>query len=152
MKLLIQIFALSCLLLISAANVYSCSCEEYTQRKAFREASAVFIGQAVEYLDNPEVEKDGRLIVKLKVEKSWKGAKTQEVIISSTFGSACGFTFEKGKRYLVYSYGQDLFTPTVCSRSGEIIGAGYSPNKDQQREIRKLNSWWYRFFSRVLPF
>jgi hypothetical protein len=153
MKLLIQTLLLSFLLLVSAANAYSCSCGEISQRKSFRKANAVFVGQAIEYIDNPNVKEDGRLIVKFKVEKSWKGEKKPELIISSAPDFACGFYFEIGKRYLVYANGKELFTVTGCgSRTSEIVDAKYANYKDQQKELENLNRRWFRFTARLLPF
>jgi len=152
MKLPTRTLALFWLLIITAANAYPYSCDLVSQRKAFRNASAVFLGQAIEYLDNPNVERDGHLIVKFKVERNWKGTHTSEVIIRSEFGAVYGFHFEIGKHYLVYAYGKELFAPTVCARSAEIVDAKFAEYKAQQTEIAKLNNWWYRTAARVFPF
>ena len=126
---------------LSATFVYPSSCTLVSQRNAFNKAKVVFIGQPVAYADNANVDKDGRLIVRFKIERAFKGIKTSEIIIQSEFGAVYGFHFEIGKRYIVYAYGNKLFAPTVCSRSAEIVDARFAEYRDQQKEIANLDSW-----------
>lgn len=135
-------------LLCCASSALACSCEEINYRREFAKAKAVFIGEALEYKDNPNVKQDGFLIVKFKVVKSWKGAKQPEITIPTIFGLGCGFYVEPGKEYLIYAYGEKMVLPTVCSASRTII----SDDDYEEKQIKQLNSSWFRFFSRIFPF
>ena len=147
-KLFLQISFSLALLLLCASTAFACSCPDVKYRKEFAKATAIFIGEALEYRDNPNVKQDGLLIVKFKVEKSWKGAKQSEIVIPTryTFPYICGWYVEPGKRYLVYTYGKEMIMPTGCSASSPM-NSGYVDD-----QIKQLNSSWFRFFSRIFPF
>jgi hypothetical protein len=97
--------------LLAASNAYACSCVKPEVPQAFREARAVFFGEVLEIIqpqaDSPTAPLADRLFrIRFKVERSWKGAATQEIIISSDQGRAGCFSwgpFEKGRKYLVYA-------------------------------------------------
>ncbi|MDQ3848593.1 MAG: hypothetical protein M3261_06525, partial [Thermoproteota archaeon] len=72
-----------------------------------------------------------------------------EIVVASTFGfpSLCGgFHIEEGKRYLIYAYrkGEKLIAVTTCDRS--------MPLEDADKDIKNLNSIWYRLGARMYPF
>lgn len=132
------------------AKVFACSCPDINYRREFAKAKAVFIGEALEYVDNPNVKQDALLIVKFKIEKSWKGANQPEIVIPTSYTSPylCGWYVEPGKRYLVYAYDNQMIMPTGCSASSPM-----EPEDEYLRkQIRQLNSGWFRFFSRIFPF
>jgi hypothetical protein len=97
--------------LLATSNAYACSCVEPEVPQAFREARAVFLGEVMEIIqphtDRPTAPLADRLFrIKFKVERSWKGAATQEIVILSDQGRAGCFSwgpFLKGKKYLVYA-------------------------------------------------
>ena len=136
------------LFLCCASSALACSCDEINYRREFAKAKVVFIGEALEYKDNPNVKQDGFLIVKFKVVKSWKGAKQPEITIPTTFGLACGFYVEPGKDYLVYAYGEKMVMPTACSPSRTI----FTDDDYEEKQFKQLNSSLFRFFSRIFPF
>ncbi len=82
---------------LRASNIYACTCSAQTPRHAFRDAAAVFIGQVIENVSNRDVEarKEGYVSeIRFKVEKSWKGAKSEIVVWSDYFvGQYVGFNF-----------------------------------------------------------
>ncbi|MFM9903916.1 MAG: hypothetical protein ACKVQJ_05015 [Pyrinomonadaceae bacterium] len=147
-KIFCQISPYLMLLLFCTSSASACSCDEINYRREFAKAKAVFVGEALEYKDNANVKQDGLLIVKFKVVKAWKGAKQSEITIPTTFGLACGFYVEPGKEYLVYAYGKEMVMPTVCSPSRTIV----TDDIYDEKQLKQLNSSWFRFFSRIFPF
>lgn len=92
-------------------DVYACSCVTPEVPQAFREARAVFLGEVTEIIQprNNSVKAplaDRLFEIRFKVERSWKGKATQEIVILSDQGRAGCFSwgpFLKGKKYLVYA-------------------------------------------------
>ncbi len=148
MKFFWQISLSLILLLFCVSSALACSCDEINYRREFAKAKAVFIGEALEYRENPNVKQDGLLIVRFKVEKSWKGAKQSEIILPTRMGLVCGFYVEPGKKYLVYAYGKEMYIPTVCSASNTNV----TGNLYESKQIKQLKSSWFRFLSRIFPF
>lgn len=107
--------------LLGASDVSACSCLmdniQSTGKKvnaAYKQATAVFYGKVTEVNRQEET-----VIVKFKVEKSWKGLNTGEVIVRTAENSAmCGFNFEVGGNYLVYTGGAvDNLQTNICTRT-----------------------------------
>jgi hypothetical protein len=123
-KRLLSIFSLitmTFLILLSSQNSFACSCLANlkplkTQVKdAFDNSGAVFSGEILEIAPKGEWE----VLVKIKVEKSWKAKLFQEVTLKTEEDSAmCGFGFEIGQKYLVYAYGNvNSLATNNCSRT-----------------------------------
>lgn len=153
MKILARSILVVGALIVSTQAVYPCTCAAIGQRRAFKKASAVFIGRVVEI--NPyqgEPFEYGPFpisqSVKLKVEKSWKGAEQPEIIVLSEkyFGWCGGFNFQAGDKYLLYAFSHDgkLVTHSVCTRS--------SPLSEATGQVKRLNNFWFRLFARTYPF
>jgi hypothetical protein len=141
-------------LTLSVSNTHACSCGDISQREAYRKSHAIFIGQFVEYGETPK-NKDAPFPIKFKVEKMWKGKRQAEIVIHTydLARSVCSEGFIPGKKYLVYAYGDKLLANLTCSPSHLFItDSGYADYKIQEKEIRNLNSFWFRFFARILPF
>lgn len=104
---------LVCLVTLAAAAVlapaaYGCSCVELpTNSKAFKKASAVFIGEVVSRTQSklPASWKDEDdappviYVVTFKVERRWKGARRSEVDawIDIRFSHCSGMSFREGE-------------------------------------------------------
>lgn len=131
MKKLTVLAALIGFFLLGADDVSACSCivddRQSTGeqiRTSYKQAAAVFYGKviAVKRESGSDEVMDVELefvTVKFRVEKSWKGQPTSEVIVRTAGNSAaCGFAFKTGKRYLVYAHsnGNGLRT-SICSRT-----------------------------------
>lgn len=131
MKKLIISAAVFGFLMFGASDVFACSCMANTKlskveqiQNAYQTATVVFYGEAIEVKrEKIKNEKFGEMefvIVKFKVEKSWKGQKTDRIVVrTATSSAACGFNFESGRKYLVYATpasGGGLRT-TNCSRT-----------------------------------
>lgn len=87
-------------------------------------ADAVFSGkvEAIEPAPMPEDHPQwpSRLEVSLRLLAVWKGVPEGDRVTVSTASqsAACGFGFEKGKKYLVYAYDSgEMLTATLCSRT-----------------------------------
>ena len=87
--------------------------------KAKSEAAVVFSGQAIE-LDNS--------IVKFRVERLWKGAPTEKIVLINTgtgkseggdrIISSCAYNFRLGEKYLVYAYrSEGKLETNKCTRT-----------------------------------
>lgn len=100
-----------CMFSLSAQNSHACSCIKPEVPQAFREASAVFVGEVIEIVDpstdNPKAPLADRLYaIRFKVDQFWKGTTTEEIVVLSDQGKAGCFSwgpFLKGNKYLVYA-------------------------------------------------
>lgn len=77
-------------------------------------SESVFVGK----VETIEQGKENYVVV-LKVSKRWKGDLSPEITVYTPLHEAsCGFKFEKGKEYLVYSKKENgLPMVTICSRT-----------------------------------
>lgn len=139
MKRLILTCWISCLFSLCAPNTYACSCIVPEVPEAFRAARAVFIGEVTEitapHTDNPKAPLADQLYtIKFKVERSWKGVRSADVIVLSDQGRAGCFSwgpFLKGKKYLVYgerrlrsgAHTRTLAVLFSCNRTGLLADA-----------------------------
>jgi hypothetical protein len=83
------------------AKLVGCDCAPPpAPKKAMVFATAVFLAEVV------KIEEAGEWrTVTLRVAKWWKGGDAAEVTISThKSGKSCGYGFEKGKKYLVYTH------------------------------------------------
>ena len=130
-----------CLLVTSGPlALLACSCPPPPPPKqAMEDSKAVFLAEVV------KVEAEGQeRTVTLKVERWWKGGdKVEMVVATAKSGGACGYGFEKGKKYLVYAGAGEKDKPlhvSLCSRtrtekeaekSGDFkeLGEGKAPGK-----------------------
>ncbi len=132
-----------CLLAVGAPALLACSCPPPPEpKKAMEGATAVCLAEVV------KVEEVGQeRTVTLKVEKWWKGGDKGELVVATAkSGAACGYGFEKGKKYLVYAGAADEKNKplhvSLCSRtrtdkeaekSGDFkaLGEGKAPTSDK---------------------
>ena len=137
----------------AAPAVYPCSPDIQSHRRDYREAKAVFVGRVISVEAGSYIPEDIRGEVDKKVtfsvERRWNGAKNPTISVLASYGPVTchGFEFREGERYLVYAFGDALFVGTMFSRSRPI------DREDEQtsKEMRQLNSSWFRFTS-SLPF
>jgi len=142
------------LILFSVSPAYSCSCGEFTQRYKFRTADIVFLGKVIESREiAPRGDVPFLYSVTFEVEKQWKGAKKSKVTLLADWFSPgwCGGTaLNPGSSYLIYAVRdpkEGLVTYTKCSA---LVGAVDS--EEVTREIKNLNSFWFRLRTRLWPF
>jgi hypothetical protein len=88
---------------------------------------------------------------KFKIEKAWKGSWKSEVSVFSGRDFACGgFDFRPGEKYLVYvlDVEKDLVAFTACSRTRPYSRSSVEADK----ELKRLDSYWFRLFAKAIPF
>lgn len=97
--------------------------------QALNDANAVFSGEVIDITDNMKLINGNGRTVKFKVDESWKGIENGEVAITTGNNEAdCGFPFEVGQSYLVYTsnngmYDSKTLTTSICSRTVKLANA-----------------------------
>jgi hypothetical protein len=133
-------------IIFSGTTTYACICKAPSQQNAFRKASAVFTGQVIEInlRENMAITDPSEALhpyaVRFKVERYWKGVTTSEVTVLSDQGTLPCYlgTLQRGKRYLVYAYGNSLLVSTSCSRTVPIDQAS--------KDLKKLGKGKIAYF------
>ena len=111
---------------MTAPVVYACSCiPNGPPQEALAEADFVFAG---EVLDIERVNEGyGFLNVTLRVERPFKGVFIETTRVrTATNGAACGFPFERGERYIVYTHTSSedgSVWASLCSRTADLQNA-----------------------------
>jgi hypothetical protein len=105
-------------------DVYGCQCREREPPCAnYSTADAVFTG-LVSRIDT--IGAGPQKVIHFNVERAFLGLSSGAVEITG-FGSSCDYTFEEGKKYLVYAYRtserNELYTH-YCTRTTELANAG----------------------------
>ena len=64
------------------------------------------------------------VLIKIKVEESWKGILSEEITIKTDL-SSCGYRFEIGMSYLIFASGsdKDILTTGECSFNRKLFKA-----------------------------
>src|SRR3972149_4946781 len=87
---------------------YSCTCVAYADNspRAWKGRSkAVFAGEVLEVRAATHAEKEnwaGFYVVRLRVERYWKGVKGQDISVASDL-VGCGPNFRVGEKWIVYA-------------------------------------------------
>ncbi len=133
MKKIKVLVVITVLMLAGYTSASACVCDLPLKRvslkkavsKAKSEADEVFSGQVIELDD---------FTVKFKVERVWKGAPAEEIVMHTGAGKAdggnlvvsdCVYRFRLGERYLVYAYGSEGKLQThKCTRTADLGSAG----------------------------
>ncbi len=123
-------FLILIFLFVTAERSLACSCAvlpgslKNQVRLAYSGADAIFSGEVIEVQKSPN--DNYSVLVKLKVDKSWKGEAAQEITITTAAdGAMCGYSFETGKKYLVYATGnKDKLSTYLCSRTAVFTANG----------------------------
>lgn len=127
--LLVTLILAGALSLMSAPEAHACTCEmPPPPKEALEQAREVFAGTALE-ISEPEF--GDVLTVRFEVTEAWKGVDEREIEVGTSRGgsAACGFEFQKGDEYLVYtgenqsSDGPDSVTG-ICHRTTDLTNAG----------------------------
>ncbi len=88
-----------------------------------RHSAAVFVGEVINVGGPTDAESRQGYFgvgVTFRVERYWKGVKTQEITVHTRL-ACCNPTLDEGKRYLVYAVGKKL--ETGCTRTTPIANA-----------------------------
>src|SRR5215831_12003153 len=99
--------------LLVVPQIRSCTCEVFgdgSPRSEMHHAKAVFVGEVLEVRKATTAEQEdlfGPYIVRLRVERFWKGVKYGEILVETDL-TGCGPHFKFGKKYLVYGMRKQL--------------------------------------------
>lgn len=106
----------------------ACSCAGGDAQERLERASAVFVGKVIEKGGRKAFEFGQLREYTFQVDQAWKGVDAGRMTIYSYDGpeASCGYAFEKGQTYLVYSYeNKDKSLQTnLCSGNIPISQAG----------------------------
>lgn len=145
--LLIAIFAAGVFMgSVQTASACSCLVPEpgvslKTQvREARSSATAIFAGKVVSirYSDEKMNDQPVKMYAKIAVTRSWKGPVSEFIEVeTANICCICGYTFEVGKSYIIYSNSTDPSSLGVssCSRTSQIVGK--SPDEKYLGKARK---------------
>ena len=100
---------------------YACKCvEPKSPTEELEESSAVFSGKVIDQL-----EKGRTQFILFEVKESWKGLNESQVIVETVnSSSSCGYEFEDGKEYMVYTNETDgHLQVSLCSRTDLLSAA-----------------------------
>ncbi len=154
-----KIVLLATSLFVFSSNAASaCSCISTTPQQNLKNAGTVFAGRVIDVVDEAELHPEvSRPLLGFKitfeVSNVWKGqANRQFVVRTSDSSASCGYSFEKGREYLVYASNQGSQLETgLCSgtkslanarRDLAVLGRGKTPtaqilNASQQLQRNK---------------
>ena len=132
-RVLLNFLGVAGFVLLASSAGLACTCAlpptsssiEWQVGAARKEAQAVFSGEVVGVSEGPQ--DSFNVVVRLRVKRSWKGSRADEVsIVTGRGGGDCGYPFEVGGSYLVYAYapkGGSLGT-NICRRTARLADAG----------------------------
>ena len=130
-KLLFTITCFVSVVVFGQVMAQACSCElpqanstlKRQVRTAYKSSLAVFVGRVIDVVSLSETHS---VIVKMRVDRSWKGNLQNEVTLATGQGGGdCGYKFEVGQSYLVYAYGPDVtrLSTNICQRTAALTDA-----------------------------
>jgi hypothetical protein len=130
----LTLFAVSGLaLFLASPPTHACTCEVYgdgSPNSMKHHAKAVYIGEALEVREATKAEREeysNFYIVRMRVERYWKGIKSGEVNVETDL-TGCGPNLRVGTKYLVYGMGKRL--NTSCTRTRML--------EDAEKDLRAL--------------
>ena len=118
--------ALAVAAIIAAApeRAHACSCMMIEQPEAFEQSASVFEGHVTRVEAPADPHGAGQIRVTLDVVRTWKGADAEQVeVVTASNSAACGYNFEQGKSYLVYTNAGEAGGPenvSLCSRTAPM--------------------------------
>jgi hypothetical protein len=108
-------------------GAYACSCAQPPEpRDALEKSSTVFSGLVLSSTVEDTTDGNPRRAITFDVISAWKGISSKQVVVRTGMDSAgCGFDFEVGKRYLVYTYDNAGSAYTgLCDRTKLLTVSG----------------------------
>ena len=125
-----------------SGSVSACSCNgRDTPCVEYKEADLLFVGTVSKITIVKDA--DGSLDYKAKfsIEEAFKGTKLTHISVqTSTQGTACGYDFEEGERYLVYGYLDEktkIFQTSICTRTRPLQVAKIDNEVEILRSLAK---------------
>jgi hypothetical protein len=126
-----KIFLIATSLFVLSTNAASaCSCMPTTPQQSLKNSGTVFAGRVIDVVDEGEMRPEvSRPLLGFKVtfevSTVWKGQPNRQFVVRTSDSSAsCGYSFEKGKEYLVYASNQGSQLETgLCSGTKPLANA-----------------------------
>ena len=123
-KFTVSIFFCAVVLIVSAGDVFACTCMHLrgTVETGYESHPKIFSGKVISSVKSGNYS----LKVKIQVQNSWKGKLPKIVtVFTGAQTSMCGFPFKKGKSYLIYADGEKMkdLSVTLCSRTTLLSNA-----------------------------
>jgi hypothetical protein len=119
------VFFLGLASLAQTSEARACSCMQLSPSEGLSSSHAVFTGEVTD-IERNEATRFGGLEITLRVKRVWKGAPQEEIKVHTAGSSAaCGYSFVKGKTYLVYAVRDeaDPMRVSLCSRTAPVENA-----------------------------
>jgi len=126
MKLFTYVLILLPVFMLAPAKTYSCECEIFgdgSPHSMRHHSKAVFIGVVLEIRETTKAELEeysNFYIVRMRVERYWKGIRSVEVYVETDL-TGCGPNLRVSEKYLVYGMGKRL--NTSCTRTRKLADA-----------------------------
>ena len=131
MKKFLLVIGIAMVIVFGELEARACTCElplakltiKQQVKKARAQSQAVFVGEVLVVVRPSE---SYTVIVKFRVESSWKGKLRTELSLTTGLGGGdCGYPFEVGQKYLVYAYGsnENGLATNICQRTANMIEA-----------------------------
>ena len=130
-------------LIMAPGPAYACSCvENPPPGEALEMSAAVFAGRVISLKLHERPDGTWSTVdpvtVEFEISRVWKGHDYQTTYLTTArSGASCGFTFDEGEEYLVYSH--NAATVSLCSRTRSMaeaeedlqaLGEGSSPETE----------------------
>ena len=155
MKAYFQIIMFFILLTFGSLLSYGCECNERSQRRKFRDADVVFVGEVILFGERAglNTNRDFELfpfLVTFKVQKQWKGKRQSEISAFADLkgGGMCeGLEMPVGESFLIYAKHKSgflLVRRSFCSPNKNV--------KDAEHEINNLNNFFFRAYTFLYPY
>lgn len=125
-------------LTIIKTSAFACDCDGTSSFETeFRNSDEIFVGQVIlikPYKGQKKQKHFSEFVLKFKIDKIYKGTSTENIkVITPVAIACCGYPFEKGKTYLVYSFvNHNAYHVTYCSRTKRL--------NEAKEDIDKLNN------------
>jgi hypothetical protein len=124
MRWLVVLF-LGLVSLAQTSEARACSCIKLSPSEGLTSSHAIFTGEVTKIEPN-RATRFGGLEITLHVERVWKGDPQRDIKVHTAGSSAaCGYTFVKGEKYLVYALRDDAdpMRVSLCSRTALVKNA-----------------------------
>jgi len=147
-------------ILLTPTTSHACECMIRPVSERFRESKVIFVGRlAASDISESTVQNFGEDRYVFEVTRRFKGLSKDYVAIGfdmeqiQTGGMCVNLShFEFDRDYLIFAYGKELTVQSVCTDSVRLKSG--SPSRDEltQKELKKLDSFWFRTKARLWPF
>jgi len=111
--------------LAQTSGARACSCIKLSPSEGLTSSHTIFTGEVTKIEPN-KATRFGGLEITLRVERVWKVDPQREIKVHTAGSSAaCGYTFVKGEKYLVYALRDDAdpMRVSLCSRTALVKNA-----------------------------